>query len=244
VHNYNLNATPAIVTSAVIYVLRVLVNEPLPLNEGLMRAVTLNIPRGILNPPFSDDPFKNPAIVGGNVETSQRIVDTLFKALKVTACSQGTMNNVLFGNEHISYYETICGGCGAGPTFDGASAVHSNMTNTRITDPEILEHRYPIRLEQFAIRDGSGGKGKHRGGDGVIREITFLESMSLSVLGQHRNKGPYGMDGGTPGLPAQQQLLTGSGKVKNLDSVDGCEVSPGDRFIIKTPGGGGYGIAK
>jgi 5-oxoprolinase (ATP-hydrolysing) len=241
VHPRNLNATPAVVSSVVIYVLRLLVNEPLPLNEGLMRAVTLRIPPGILNPRFPDDPRHAPAVVGGNVETSQRLADTMIGALGLAACSQGTMNNVLFGTHRYSYYETVCGGTGAGPGFDGASAVHSHMTNTRITDPEIVERRHPVRVERFAIRRGSGGRGEYRGGDGAVREIIFLESMSLSVLGQHRKSGPYGLKGGKPGKPARQYVVRASGEIVELDSIDGCEVGPGDRLTTKTPGGGGYG---
>ncbi|HZN60021.1 MAG TPA: hydantoinase B/oxoprolinase family protein, partial [Planctomycetota bacterium] len=157
VHPGNLNATPAVVRSAVLYVLRLLVDEPLPLNEGLLAPVRLVIPQGILRPDFPLDPLRAPAVFGGNVETSQRLVGLLLKALGLAASSQGTMNNVVFGNEATSYYETVCGGCGAGPAFDGASAVHSHMTNTRITDPEVIEHRYPVRLERFEIRRGSGG---------------------------------------------------------------------------------------
>jgi len=241
IHPGNLNATPAIVRSAVIYVLRLLVNEPLPLNEGLMRAVIIHLPSGMLNPCFPEDPEKAPAVVGGNVETSQRLVDTLLKALKLIACSQGTMNNVLFGNDRFSYYETVCGGCGAGKNFQGASAVHSHMTNTRITDPEIIEHRYPVLLEQFAIRKNSGGKGRYKGGDGAVREIVFLENMSLSVLGQHRIDGPYGLEGGESGKPACQKIIRLSGKEVVLQSIDGIQVNSGDRLILETPGGGGYG---
>jgi 5-oxoprolinase (ATP-hydrolysing) len=237
----NLNTTPAVVMSAVLYVMRLLVNEPLPLNEGLTRGVTVEVPPGLLNPPFPDDPSRAPAVVGGNVETSQRIVDCLLKALGLAACSQGTMNNLSFGTDRYSYYETVCGGAGAGPGFDGASAVHTHMTNTRITDPEIIEHRYPVRLERFEIRRSSGGDGKHRGGDGVVREIRFLDTMTLSVLGQHRKDGPYGLAGGRPGKPADQKIIFENGTVSQLDSIDGCEVHPGDRFVLKTPGGGGYG---
>lgn len=242
VHSGNLNATPAIVYSAVIYVLRLMIEESFPLNEGLLKAVTLKLPLGMLNPPFPDDPRKAPAVVGGNVETSQRIVDSLLKPLKLVAASQGTMNNVLFGNMNLSYYETVCGGCGAGKNFHGASAVHSHMTNTRITDPEIIEHRYPVRVEKFAIRSGSGGRGKFKGGDGVEREFLFLDRMSLSVLGQHRDKGPYGISGGYSGKPACQYIIRKSGRKQQLNSIDGTEVNPGDRFILKTPGGGGYGV--
>ena len=243
VHPGNLNATPAIVRSVVLYVLRLLVKEPLPLNEGLMRAVSVSIPEGLLDPPFPEDPERAPAIVGGNVETSQRLVDTLLKALGLAACSQGTMNNVSFGTSRFGYYETVCGGCGAGPYFPGASAVHSHMTNTRITDPEILEQRFPVRVERFQIRHGSGGAGRHRGGDGVVREIRFLEPMSLSILSQHRREGPYGLEGGQPGLPGRQRLLRADGSTDELGAIDGHEVAAGDRLVLETPGGGGYGEA-
>jgi 5-oxoprolinase (ATP-hydrolysing) len=197
----------------------------------------------MLNPPFPDDPAEAPAVVGGNVETSQRLVDTLIKALGLAACSQGTMNNLLFGNERFGYYETVCGGAGAGPGFAGASAVHTHMTNTRITDPEVVEHRYPVRLERFGIRRGSGGEGRWPGGDGAVRELTFLEPVSLSLLTQHRVEAPYGMDGGSPGRPGRQTLVRATGEVEELDSVDGREVGPGDRLILETPGGGGWGAA-
>jgi 5-oxoprolinase (ATP-hydrolysing) len=241
VHPGNLNAPPAVVRSAVLYVLRLLIAEPLPLNEGILRPVEIRIPPGMLNPPFPADPAEAPAVVGGNVETSQRVVDTLLKALGLVACSQGTMNNLLFGNERFGYYETVCGGSGAGPGFAGASAVHTHMTNTRITDPEVLEHRYPVRLERFAIRRGSGGSGAWLGGDGAVREILFLEPMSLSLLSQHRVERPYGAQGGEPGLPGKQRLVRVTGEVEDLASVDGREVGPGDRLILETPGGGGYG---
>jgi 5-oxoprolinase (ATP-hydrolysing) len=241
VHPGSLNATPAVVHSAVLYVLRLLVQEALPLNEGLMRAVTLHVPAGLLHPEFPADAQRAPAICGGNVETSQRLVDVLLKALGLAACSQGTMNNVLFGDARRSYYETVCGGAGAGPGFHGASAVHTHMTNTRITDPEVLEQRFPVRLERFALRPGSGGAGRFRGGDGVIREFTFLAPLSLSVLGQHRQEGPFGLAGGAPGQPARQRVLRPDGSVQVLHSVDGCQVQPGDRFVLETPGGGGYG---
>lgn len=240
VHPGNLNAPPAVVRSAVLYVLRLLIAEPLPLNEGILRPVEIRVPAGLLNPPFPEDPAEAPAVVGGNVETSQRVVDTLMKALGLAACSQGTMNNVLFGNARFGYYETVCGGSGAGPGFSGADAVHTHMTNTRITDPEVLEHRYPVRLERFAIRRGSGGAGRWRGGDGAVRELTFLEPMALSLLTQHRVEQPYGMEGGAPGSPGRQRLVRASGEVEDLASVDGREVGPGDRLILETPGGGGW----
>jgi 5-oxoprolinase (ATP-hydrolysing) len=243
-HPGNLNATPAIVRSAVLYVLRLLISEPLPLNEGLLRDVSIVLPPCLLNPTFPEDSMQAPAVVGGNVETSQRLVDTLLKALSLRACSQGTMNNLIFGNERYGYYETIAGGCGAGPDRDGASAVHSHMTNTRITDPEIVEHRYPVRVERFSVREGSGGAGRRRGGDGVVRELTFLEPVSLSILSQHRTAGPYGLDGGEAGRCGCQRVLRASGEVVELGSIDGCEIAAGDRLIVETPGGGGFGRAK
>jgi len=241
VHPGNLNATPAIVHSAVIFVLRSLVGEAMPLNEGILAAVEVRIPAGMLNPPFEPDPARCPAVVGGNTETSQRLVDTLLKALEVCGAGQGTMNNVLFGNDRFGYYETLGGGAGAGPGWDGASAVHVHMTNTRMTDPEVLEHRYPVVLERMAIRRGSGGAGAHRGGDGLVRELRFREALSLSVLTQRRDSGPYGMAGGHQGLPGSQRVLRHSGDTVRLGSVDGCDVEPGDRLLIETPGGGGYG---
>jgi 5-oxoprolinase (ATP-hydrolysing) len=252
VHPGNLNTTRAVVRSALLYVLRLLVDEPLPLNEGLLGPVTLDIPTptildpfGALSNPGALDPAAAPAVVGGNTETSQRIVDTLCRALGVAAGSQGTMNNTLFGNDRFGYYETVCGGSGATSEGPGASAVHTHMTNTRITDPEILERRYPVRLERFAVRRGSGGAGRHRGGDGAIREITFLEELELSVLGQHRRQGPYGLAGGRPGATGRVRLVRaadgGGGEIEELASVDGRTVRPGDRLITETPGGGGWG---
>ena len=256
VHSGNLNAPPAVTRSAVLYVLRLLLgrerpeSRDLPLNEGLLEPVELIIPEGMLNPPFPEDPADSagaPAVVGGNVETSQRVVEVLLKALGLVAGSQGTMNNVLFGTDRVGYYETVCGGAGAGPDFAGASAVHTHMTNTRITDPEVLEHRYPVRLERFAVRRGSGGAGRFRGGDGAVREITFLEPVSLSVLSQHRDRGPYGLEGGEPGSPGRQRVIRNSEdeskkpEIVDLAAVDECEVEPGDRLILETPGGGGWG---
>ncbi|MGE5233993.1 MAG: hydantoinase B/oxoprolinase family protein, partial [Acidobacteriota bacterium] len=241
-HPGNLNAPEAVVRSAVLYVLRLLAGEDLPLNEGLLEAVEIRLrPGTLLSPEFPDDPRLAPAVVGGNVETSQRLVDTLLKALGLLAGSQGTMNNVLFGNQAFGYYETVCGGCGAGPGFAGASAVHSHMTNTRITDPEVLELRYPVRVRRFAVRRGSGGAGRHRGGEGVVRELEFLAPVALSILSQHRNEGPFGMAGGERGAPGRQRVVRSTGEVLELGSVDGCEAGPGDRLILETPGGGGWG---
>lgn len=241
VHPGNLNATPAIVRSAVLYVVRLLIDEPLPLNEGLLRPVEVRISPGLLDPPFPEDPALAPAVVGGNTEVSQRLVDTLLRALGLAACSQGTMNNVLWGNERFGYYETVCGGSGAGPGWHGESAVHCHMTNTRITDAEVVEHRYPVRVERFEIRSGSGGEGRWRGGDGVVREIAFLEPMSLSVLTQHRVERPYGAEGGAPGTAGRQTLVRADGSATVLAPIDGVEVARGDRLILETPGGGGWG---
>lgn len=241
-HPGNLNATRAIVNSAVLYVLRVLLQEDLPLNEGLLEPVELILPEGtLLNPVFTGDPMRDPAVVGGNVEISQRLVDTLFKALRLQACSQGTMNNFLFGNARFGYYETIAGGSGAGPDHPGASALHTHMTNTAITDPEILELRYPVRLRRFAIRRGSGGAGRQRGGDGVVREVAFLEPLTASLLTQHRVQAPYGMEGGSPGQTGRQTLLHADGTEEVLPSAITFQVRPGDRLLLETPGGGGWG---
>lgn len=240
-HPGNLNATPAIVHSAVMYVLRLILNQPVPLNEGLTREVRISIPRSLLNPEFPEDPGKCPAVVGGNIETSQRLVDTLLKAFGLAGCSQGTMNNLLFGNESFGYYETICGGTGAGEGFDGADAVHQHMTNTRITDPEVMELRYPVILEEFSIRRGSGGDGRWHGGSGVIRRIRFLEPVSLTFLSQHREIPPYGMNGGQPGQTGRQGIIRVSGKMEEISGSAGSEMQTGDVFFVETPGGGGFG---
>ena len=224
-----------------IYVVRLLVNEPVPLNEGLMEHVEIVLPRCLLNPEFSDDPRKAPPVVGGNVETSQRLVNLLLKPFGIVAASQGTMNNLIFGNDRCSYYETICGGTGAGSSFDGADAVHSHMTNTAITDPEILEWRFPVRLEQIAVRKNSGGNGEFRGGNGIVRELVFTEPVSLSLLTQNRKQGPYGMSGGQAGSPGEQHLTKRNGETIQLNPTAQESLEAGDRLILKTPGGGGFG---
>ena len=239
-HRGNLNATRAIVQSAVLYVLRLLLQENLPLNEGLLGPVDIICPPSLLNPNFGEDAHAHPAVVGGNVEVSQRLVDTLIRAFGLQACSQGTMNNFLFGNDRFGYYETIAGGAGAGDGYTGTSAVHTHMTNTAITDPEVIENRYPVRLLQFAVRLGSGGRGLWRGGDGVIREFEFLKPLTLSLLTQHRTQGPYGLEGGEPGEKGAQILVTGAGS-RTLEPSCTVAVSAGDRLTILTPGGGGYG---
>lgn len=242
VHPGNLNANEAIVQSVVMYVLRTLIPENIPLNDGLLRAVELIIPEDtLLRPAFPPEASRCPAVVGGNVETSQRLTDTLLKAFGSVACSQGTMNNTLFGNDRFGYYETVGGGTGAGPDFAGASGVHQHMTNTRITDPEILEWRYPVRLERFEIREGSGGAGRFRGGDGIRRVMEFLEPVTLSMLTQHRNAGPYGVAGGHPGSPGRQWVTRADGTILPLKGIDGAALAAGDRLHLETPGGGGYG---
>ena len=240
VHPRNLNATTAIVRSAVLYVMRLMLQEDLPLNEGLMEPVEIICPESLLNPFFTGDAARDPAVVGGNVEVSQRLVDTLIKALGLQACSQGTMNNFLFGGTGFGYYETIAGGAGAGDGYHGASALHTHMTNTAITDPEIIEQRYPVRLRQFAIRRGSGGLGQWRGGDGVIREFEFLEPLTVSLLTQHRVESPFGLYGGAAGTTGHQTLLRHDTSTK-LDGCTSFAVQSGDRVIIETPGGGAWG---
>ncbi len=235
-HPGNLNAPLAVTRAAVLYVFRCLVRDAIPLNEGCLKPVDLRIPEGcMLNP-------RHPAaVVGGNVETSQCVVDALFGALGVMAASQGTMNNLTWGNERHQYYETLCGGAGATPRRDGASAVHTHMTNSRLTDPEVLELRYPVLLERFAIRRGSGGEGARRGGDGVVRRIRFLAPMRVSILSNRRKVPPYGMAGGEPGRCGENLLLRRNGEERRLDAQTEFDVEAGDRLEIRTPGGGGYG---
>jgi 5-oxoprolinase (ATP-hydrolysing) len=243
VHPSNMNATLAIVHSVVIYVLRLLLDEPIPLNDGLLEPVEIIVPRGMLNPEFAEDPFQCPAVVGGNVEISQRLTDTLLKAFGNMAASQGTMNNVLFGNNRFGYYETLAGGTGAGKDFHGSDAVHHHMTNTRITDPEVIEFRYPVRIIRTSIRTGSGGFGKYRGGNGMIREYEFQEAVNLSLLTQRRLSGPYGMKGGKPGKPGRQFIVKRDGSTLELKSIENIDLEKGDRLVVHTPGGGGFGTA-
>jgi 5-oxoprolinase (ATP-hydrolysing) len=238
----NLNANPAIVTAAVMYVLRLLVGEDIPLNEGVLAPVQIILPECLLYPPAAPRPEDCPAVVGGNVETSQRVVDVLLGAYGLAAASQGTMNNLLFGDATFGYYETICGGSGATPDSDGADAVHTHMTNTRLTDPEVLEARYPVRLVEFAVRRGSGGQGLRRGGDGVIRKIQFLRPLTLSILSQRRGSHPpYGLNGGRPGALGKNTLLRTGGAIVQLPGSGQVDVQPGDVLTIETPGGGGCG---
>ena len=232
----NFNAPYSIVRAASLYVVRTLIDDVIPMNDGCLRPIRLVVPDGsMLKPAFPA------AVVAGNVETSQAVTDALFAATGRLAPSQGTMNNFTFGNDRHQYYETIAGGAGAGPDHDGASAVHTHMTNSRLTDPEILEARLPVRLDTFAIRRGSGGAGKHRGGDGIVRKVTFLEPMLANMLADRRRVPPSGLNGGANALPGRNWVERSDGSVEILTATDSAEVAPGDAFVIETPGGGGFG---
>jgi 5-oxoprolinase (ATP-hydrolysing) len=241
----NLNANRAIVTAAVLYVFRCLINEDIPLNGGVLEPVQIVLPPCLLNPTPAVDPAMSPAVVGGNVETSQRVVDTLLGALQAAAASQGTMNNLTFGDASFGYYETICGGSGATANANGADAVHTHMTNTRLTDPEVIERRYPVRVREFCIRRGSGGNGEHCGGDGVVRRLEFLHPLTVSMLSERRATfAPFGLDGGGDGAKGRNTLRrVDSAKIEDLGGKFAIEVRPGDVLTIETPGGGGVGEA-
>jgi 5-oxoprolinase (ATP-hydrolysing) len=232
----NFNAPLGITHAAVLYVFRTLVDDAIPLNEGCLAPIDIVVPEGCLL-----NPRPGAAVVAGNVETSMVIVDALYGALGRLAAAQGTMNNFTFGNDQYQYYETICGGSGAGPGFDGASAVQTHMTNSRLTDPEILESRYPILIECFDIRRGSGGPGKHAGGDGALRTIRFLQPMTAAILSNRRATLPFGLAGGGAGAPGRNAVRRANGDIENLPATARAEMNAGDAFIIETPGGGGYG---
>ena len=237
--NNNLNAPSAICTAAVLYVFRTLVDDDIPLNYGCLKPLETILPEGcMLNPQYPA------AVVAGNVETSQNITDCLYGALGAIAASQGTMNNFTFGNEKHQYYETICGGSGAGVNFHGTDAVHTHMTNSRLTDPEVLEWRFPVILESFSIRKNSGGKGKYCGGNGVIRQVRFLESMTAGILSSRRVISSFGLNGGEAGTVGHNYIKRNDGSVEELGSTATVEMQPGDVFVIETPGGGGYGIVE
>ncbi len=242
VNTNSLNANEAIVRAAVLYCLRCMIDEEIPLNEGVMEPVEIVLPECMLNPPKSGDAHKHVAVVGGNVELSQRVVDLIFGALGVAAGSQGTMNNLVFGNERFGYYETICGGVGACEGYDGASAVHTHMTNTRMTDVEIMEREFPARVERFAIRQGSGGNGQWRGGDGVERWIRFLEDVEVSLLTQRRVVAPPGLSGGDDGGIGRNLLFRKSGVEVDVGGCAEFGADAGDLLRISTPGGGGCGV--
>ena len=235
----NLNAPKAVTHSAVLYALRCLIRQEMPLNQGCLNSIEIRIPDGSLL-----SPSEEAAVVGGNVLTSQRIIDVILKAFRVCAASQGCMNNLTFGNERFGYYETIGGGAGAGPSWHGQSGVHTHMTNTRITDPEIMERRYPVLLREFSIRKGSGGKGEFDGGDGLVRELEFLEKLQVAILSERRSHAPYGMLGGEDGQCGRNLFLRKNGQVLNLGGKNEIQAHPHDRFRIETPGGGGWGVKK
>lgn len=235
-HAGNRNAPRSVCRAAVLYVFRTLIDSDLPLNEGCLKPLKLIIPEGsMINPRYPA------AVIAGNTEVSQAITDCLYGALGQLAASQGTMNNVLYGNQTHQNYETICGGTGAGPDHDGASGVHSHMTNTRMTDPEVLELRFPVRVEEFSLRRGSGGAGRFPGGDGVVRKLRFLEAMTATILSSNRITQPYGLAGGGPGKSGRNTLVRNDGSEVALQGNDEVAVAPGDMIVIETPGGGGFG---
>jgi 5-oxoprolinase (ATP-hydrolysing) len=232
----NFNAPPSITRAAALYVVRTLVDDEIPMNDGCLRPITIVNPSGTLL-----NPRPPAAVVAGNVETSQIVTDALYAAAGALAAAQGTMNNFTFGDDRLQYYETICGGAGAGPGFDGADAVHTHMTNSRLTDPEVIELRFPVLLDAFAIRRGSGGAGKHHGGDGVIRKLRFLAPMHASILSNRRRVAPFGLAGGENGATGRNYVLRASGAREDLPACASIEVHKEDVFVIETPGGGGYG---
>ena len=234
----NFNAPFSVVRAAVMYVLRAMIDDPIPMNEGCLAPVTILVPEGsMLRPRYPA------AVVAGNVETSQAVTDALFGAFGAMAAAQGTMNNFTFGNAQYQYYETIAGGSGAGPDFDGTSVVQTHMTNSRLTDPEVLETRFPVLLEEFSIRRGSGGAGAHKGGDGAVRRVRFLEAMEAGILSNRRRVPPFGLCGGAAGALGATRVERSSGEVEELDSTASVTVAPGDVMVIETPGGGGFGKA-
>ena len=235
----NFNGPASIVDAAALYVFRTLVDDDIPLNGGCLTPLKVIAPRGsMLNP------LPPAAVVAGNVETSQHLVDALYAALGVMANSQGTMSNFTFGDETRQYYETLCGGVGATKDAAGASAIHCHMTNSRLTDPEILERRFPVRVEHFGVRAGSGGAGANRGGDGAVRRIRFLAPMEAALLSTRRDHAPQGLAGGGPALPGRQRLITAAGAVKELSGCFSVTLAAGDAIEIETPGGGGFGAVK
>ena len=235
---HNFNAPRAVCMAAVLYVFRTLIDRPIPLNEGCLEPLEITIPRGSML-----DPMPPAAVAAGNVETSQCIVDALYGALGMLAASQGTMNNLTFGDERIQYYETIAGGAGAGPEFDGCDAVQTHMTNSRLTDPEILEARFPVLLREFSIRRGSGGKGRYVGGNGSVRRIEFRAPLSGALLANHRRIAPFGVDGGAAGVVGGGRLLRAGGGMEEIGATASFKVEVGDVLTILTPGGGGFGAA-
>ena len=232
----NFNAPEPVARAAVLYVFRVMVDDDIPMNAGCLRPINIIIPeRSMLSPEFPA------AVVAGNVETSQAVTDTLFGALGAMAAAQGTMNNLNFGNAKYQYYETICSGSPAGPGFPGTDAVHTHMTNTRLTDPEVLEFRYPVLLEDFHIRKGSGGRGQWNAGDGVLRQIRFLEKMECTILSGHRRVPPFGLAGGGNGQIGENSVRRADGRNERLKGADATVLEAREAIIIQTPTAGGYG---
>jgi 5-oxoprolinase (ATP-hydrolysing) len=234
----NFNAPRAVANAVVLYVFRCLVGTDIPLNDGCLKPIEIVIPPGTFL-----SPLPGAAVVAGNTEVSQATCNALFGALGAMACSQATMNNFLFGDATRQYYETICGGTGAGPGFDGTSAIQTHMTNTRMTDPEVLELRYPVIQEEFAIRRDSGGAGHWRGGDGSVRRLRFLEPMTAVIVASRRAIAPFGLAGGADGAAGRQWVERHDGRIDVLTGTDRAELEAGDAFLIETPGGGGYGPA-
>jgi 5-oxoprolinase (ATP-hydrolysing) len=234
--DHNFNAPSAVCTAAVLYVFRTLVERPIPLNEGCIEPLEILIPRGSML-----DPSAPAAVAAGNVETSQCIVDALYGALGVLAASQGTMNNLTFGDDRVQYYETIAGGSGAGPDFDGCDAVQTHMTNSRLTDPEILEDAFPVLVREFSIRRGSGGDGRQRGGNGVVRRLEFRAPVSGALLANRRRIPPFGLAGGEAGAAGRGRIVRVNGSVEELAATARFDLAPGDLLDIETPGGGGFG---
>ena len=232
----NYNAPTAVCKAAILYVFRTLVDDDIPLNEGCLKPIKLVLPRrSMITPEYPA------AVMAGNIEVSQAITNALYGALGVMAASQGTMNNIFYGNDRYQNYDTVCGGTGAGPDHPGASAVHSHMTNTRMTDPEVLESRFPVRLEEFSIRQGSGGAGRHRGGNGVVRKLRFLEPMTATMLSSHRVVPPFGLAGAEPGRCGNNYVVQADGDTVQLKGNDEIKMNTGDLFVMETPGGGGFG---
>ena len=233
---FNYNAPMAVCHAVILYVFRTLVGSNIPLNEGCFKPLNIVVPNNsMINAKYPS------AVIAGNTEVSQLTCNALFGALGIIAGSQATMNNFIWGNDKIQNYETICGGTGAGPNFHGTSAVQTHMTNTRSTDPEILEARFPVRLEEYSIRKNSGGKGKYNGGNGVTRKLRFLEPMTVTTLCSHRRVKPFGVDGGEPGQCGKEWLEKEDGGFIKLEGNDSCEVKVDDLFVMETPGGGGFG---
>jgi 5-oxoprolinase (ATP-hydrolysing) len=244
----NFNAPKAVCMAAVLYVFRTLVDDDIPLNAGCLKPIRVHVPTGCML-----NPLPPASVVAGNVETSSCITNALYGALGIMAAGQCTMNNFTFGNARYQYYETISGGSGAGGIFDaqgalaggfaGTSVVQTHMTNSRLTDPEVLEFRFPVFLESYEIRKGSGGAGRWRGGDGGVRRVRFLEPMTASILSNGRHRGAFGMAGGADGAPGINRVVRANGRVEQLDHIGQAQMQPGDVFEIHTPGGGGFGQA-